>query len=215
MRRARASGPYGSGLSTPPGSSVRNITWKESAGQHRIARIVDLRLSPRAFSHLPPAAGRGAGVAGRARRARPSGIVGQTERRAAVPRKQLESVPGGSEVSRTLDGHGGGPRGPEHQNHVGQAEPRLQVQPDLVPPPGHGGARTRRPPRIRMRERVVGHVSGRVGVLWAEEVGGHMWGARPAVEGAVPTAARVGEEGPAARQVPDWGAAGVVHTSGD
>lgn len=59
-----------------------------------------------------------------------------------------------------------------------------------------------------MQERVVGHVSGWVGVLVAEvRVHGGV--------GAVPTAAGEGEEGPATRQVPYGRTAGTVHTSGN
>lgn len=101
-------------------------------------------------SYLPSGAGCGARVTGCAQRARLTEIIGQTKLQAAVVRKELQSFPGLPKVSRTFDGHGGRPRRPEHQNHMGQTEARLQVQADLIPIPVRVRGRAGRPPGIRM-----------------------------------------------------------------
>lgn len=149
-------------------------------------------------SYLPSGAGCGARVTGCAQRARLTEIIGQTKLQAAVVRKQLQSFPGLPKVSRTFDGHGGRPRRPEHQNHVGQTEARLQVQADLIPMPVQVGGRAGRPPGIRMGEGVVGHVNRWVGALGAKVGRRRSVGTRPVMSGGVPAAAREGEEGPAA-----------------
>lgn len=166
------------------------------------------------MSYLPSAAGCSARVTRRAQRARLAEIIGQAKLQAAVVRKQLQSFPGLPKVSRTFDGHGGRPRRPEHQNHVGQTEARLQVQADLVPLPAQVGGRAGRPPGIRMREGVIGHVSGRVGALGAKVGRRRSVGTRAVTSGGVPAAAGEGEEGPATGQVPYGRATGAVHTSG-
>lgn len=95
---------------------------------------------------------------------------------------------------------------------MGQAELCFQVQEDLVLLVLHPGACTWCPPGIWMQERVVGHVS-----RWVRTEVGSNWrvGAKAVVEGAVPTAAWEGEEGPATRQVSYGWATGLVHTSGN
>ena len=165
--------------------------------------------------YLSSTAGCSAGVSGCTQRAWLIKIIRQTKFQAAIVRKELKGLPGLSKVSRTFDSHGSRPRWPEHQNNMGQTELCFQVQPDLILQLLRGSTWTRCPPGIRMHERVVSHVSWRVGVL-GTEVGGHRrMEARACVRGAVPTAAREGEEGPATRQVPYGGTTGMVHTSGN
>lgn len=165
--------------------------------------------------YLPSGAGCSTRVTGCAQRARVTEIIQQTKLQAAVVRKQLQSFPGLPKVSRTFDGHGGRPRGPEHQNHVRQTEARLQVQADLVLLPVRVSGRDGRPPGLRMREGVIGHVSGWVGALGAKVGRRRKVGTRAVMSGGVPAAAGEGEEGPATGQVPYGRATGTVNTSGD
>lgn len=98
---------------------------------------------------------------------------------------------------------------------MGQTEARLQVQADLIPLPVQVGGRAGRPPGIRMREGVIGHVSRWVGALGAKVGRRRRVGTRAVMSGGVPTAAGEGEEGPATGQVPYGRATGAVHTSGN
>lgn len=129
--------------------------------------------------------------------------------------KDLENFPRLSKVSWTFNDHGSRPGRPEHQNQMRQTELCFQVQTDLVLLFLQGGTCTWCPPSIRVQERVVGHVSRWVGALGAEVRCHRKVGASDVMEGAVPTAAWEGEEGPADSQVPYGWTTGMVHTSGN
>lgn len=166
------------------------------------------------MSDLSSRAGASTGVTGRARRTRLSDVIRQRELCAAVSRKQLQRLPGLPKVGRALDRHGSRPRRLEDQNHVGQVEARLHVQPDLV---RSAGACARRPPGVRQQEGVIGHVRRWVRRVSARHAEVRLRGgvlAEAGRGGAVSAASRQSEEGSAARQVPEGGAARTVNTPG-
>lgn len=125
-------------------------------------RIHGLPFRKGSVNHLSTMTGISPGVFGDARgpvasHCRP--LLLHPEGGRAVGRVILQHLPRLPEILRALQRHGGGPRGPEHQDEVREVELGLQVQLHRL---GLQALR-RLPPRVGVPERRVGHRPRQVG----------------------------------------------------